>query len=96
MIGIYTWGALAKRYWKQIGAVVLLLAVWGWHKAEVRKAYKAGYSAAVAAQIEASAKDKANAEKAVNLQAFVKCHQRQNAGEKVIWDREEQKCEKLP
>ena len=66
--------AFGLKYWRYIALAVALAGVWGWHATKVRSAYKAGYAAAVAAQIEASAKDRANADKAVNLQAFVKCH----------------------
>jgi hypothetical protein len=91
--GLTGWQAVALK----AGVVVSVLAAVGaYHWNAKRVAYNAGYAAAVAVQREAMAKDNANADKALNLKSFIDCHARQNAGEKVIWDRENQTCEKLP
>jgi hypothetical protein len=87
---------LAWQWRKAIAIGLAVLSVFAYHKSQVSAAYKAGYAAAVEVQREAMTKDRANADKAVNLKTFVDCHARQNNGEKVIWDRENQSCEKLP
>lgn len=84
--------AFARSHWRSIGLLAALAGVWLWHGAQVRGAYKAGYAAAMADQMAASAKDSGNADKAEGLKALIECHKRQLAGEKVIWHREKQKC----
>lgn len=84
------------RSWLVNGGLILALlaAVWGYHWNAKRVAYNSGYAAAFADQKAASKKDSANAGKAETLPALIKCHERQKAGEAVIWNRGAQKCEK--
>lgn len=59
--------AFGFQYWKYIAVVAALLAVFGWHKAQVSKAYRSGVEAErTAARIEAGKRivemEKSNAE----------------------------------